>query len=293
MSGLIQPILVGQVTPTGSSRFTQTSANLSVNGVLLDVSFVVPASYTTKWDFLKKVYLNVTLRLGSGNGGAVALISDVPLYSALSKSDFDAGVSMNSTSFVEGSVARVSGYLDLGFFKMQSRDALEVTITASEKPSFVVNYTISSVFEKEMLNLFRVYSSCKPTGADQPYKNVTELYYIGDVVVNKAVAITDQMGATSVNIEDSIAFANATGALEFFTRFGKVYEEPYNLSQDLTFRCPTDDPDATILICQFAFYPENLDSNTSDFAAKRASLIEQIRTGDPEKYAYLAELGLV
>ena len=122
MNGNITTILNGVITSGGTqNRFTQTNANLSVNGFLFDVSFVMPSGYTGKWDFLKDIYVNITKRIGMGNGGAVALLSNVSLYDAMSYSDCEAGVSMSGTDFTAGNTCRISGYLDTGYFGMTSR----------------------------------------------------------------------------------------------------------------------------------------------------------------------------
>ena len=103
MNGTITTLLNCAVSKSGAqNRFNQTSANLAVNGFLFDCKFTVPANYTGKWDFLKEFYVNITKRIGAGNGGAVALLSNVSLYDILSYSDFVAGVSMISTSFEYG-----------------------------------------------------------------------------------------------------------------------------------------------------------------------------------------------
>ena len=67
MNGVITTILNGQLERNGLSRFTQTNANLMVNGLLVDLRFTVPTSYTDKWDFTKYLYLNLTKRIGSGD----------------------------------------------------------------------------------------------------------------------------------------------------------------------------------------------------------------------------------
>ena len=134
MNGNISPILTGTIVYGGTqNRWTQVNANLAVNGFLADVSFTMPSGYTGKWDFLKDIYVNITKRIGSGNGGAVALLSNVSIYSLMSESDFVAGVSMHGTDFTEDEVCRISGYLDVGYFAMSSRDALEITLNVADK----------------------------------------------------------------------------------------------------------------------------------------------------------------
>ena len=114
MNGTITTLLNGVVTKSGAqNRYTQTNANLSVNGFLVDISFTVPASYTGKWNFLKDWYVNITKRIGAGNGGSVALLSNVSLFDILSYSDFIAGVSMKGTDFTQSAIAHISGYADI------------------------------------------------------------------------------------------------------------------------------------------------------------------------------------
>ena len=123
MNGNITTLLNGVIASAGTqNRFTNTSANLSVNGILLDISFTMPNGYTGKWDFLKDVFVTVTKRIGSGNGGAIALLSNVSLYDYLAYSDYKKGVAMAGTDFTAGNVCRISGYLKIGFFAMTSRE---------------------------------------------------------------------------------------------------------------------------------------------------------------------------
>lgn len=297
MSSLIQTSLAGVINETSSNRFVQTSTNLSVNGCLVDFNFTVPASYTNKWDFLKDCYLSVLLRLGTDNGGSVNLISDVPVYDLVEYSDYLAGVSLSGTDFTQGKIARISGYLPLGFFVMNSRDALEVSLTVANKAKMPadtnVNFVVSTVYDSIEQNNFILYKSAKPTGADQPYKNVLKLFYSGDTPVNKNITTEDMLGSKSVNIEDAIALSNACGNFEFFTRFGKFYEDEFGLSQDLSFRVPTDDASATCLVIQYGFYPEVVHDNSADTNAQRDALIEKIRVSDSEKYDYLKSIGVI
>lgn len=293
---MITNILNGTLSRTGQTRHFETGANLTVQKFLFDVRFTVPESYTGKWDFLKEVLINSTLRLGADNGGAIPLVADVPLYDLLEYSDFKQGVSMESTVFEAGKEVRISGTLPIGYFRMSSRDALEMSlqvVDSSVLPSVNVEFVISSVYLNgdELAHLL-VYKSAKPTGADMPYKNVLEMYYTGEKTVNKQVSIVDQIGACPVNIEDAIARSNADGNFEFFHRFGNIYTEPYGVSQDLSVRCPIDDDNATILIVQYAFNSALLENNASDMVAEKASLMAKIKSSDPEKYNYLQLLGI-
>lgn len=297
MSSLVTPVLLYQLSANSQTRQVQTNTNLDFNALLVDVDFEVPADYEKKWDFLKDVYCQVMLRLGSENGGSIPLISDVPLYSLLEYSDYIAGVSMKGTSFTEGNTARISGKIPLGFYSMDARDALEVTISVSDKSNIPadkpVNIKLSTVYEKVEKNSFILYKNSRPTGADQPYKNVLKLFYSGEKTVNESVTLTDQLGSESVNIEDAIALSNAEGQFEFFTRFGKIYEDEYGLSQDLAFRCPTADSDAVVLVVQYGFYPSAMSGTSAIVDANYNSLLEKIRTQDSEKYNYLMNLGIV
>lgn len=295
MSQLITNILNGTFGPTGQTRFFETGANLSVQKMLFDVKFTVPQNYTGKWDFLKKVLISSTLRLGADNGGAIPLVSDVPLYDLEEYSDFIAGVSMESTTFTAGTVARISGMIPLGFFRMNSRDALEVSLQVTDQSVIPANvdFVISTVYQEgDMLSNLLVYKSAKPTGADMPYKNVLEMYYTGDQTVNKQVSVVDQLGACPIMIEDAIACSNAEGNFEFFHRFGRIYKDPYGVSQDLSVRVPTDDSSATVLVVQYAFNSALLQENAIDMNAEKNSLLAKIKTSDPEKYGYLQLLGI-
>lgn len=295
MNGTITTLLNCAVSKTGAqNRFNQTSANLAVNGFLFDVKFTVPSGYAGKWDFLKDFYVNITKRIGAGNGGAVALLSNVSLYDILSYSDYIAGVSMNSTSFTSGEEVRISGYADCGYFSMTSRDALEVTLNIGSKsnmPSADVLIEISAVFDKIQATEYKCYQSCKATGADQPYKNVLSIFYIGDGV-NADATVTDEIGVKSVNINSAIAMSNAEGRFEFFTKFGEIYKDQFGLSQDLSMRVPNN-ANPSILVVTYNFYPEETIKAIDDTIATRKALVEKIKNNEPDKYLYLVAIGAV
>lgn len=298
MTGLSTPVLTGQLQSTGQTRFNQTSANLSFNGLLIDVSFTVPASYNSGWDFLKELFLSVTLRLGKGDGGAIALVSNASLWGLINYSDYIAGVSLSGTDFKQDQVARISGYVDFGFYSMGSRDALEVSLSVADASSYEsisggIDFNLSTVHDKSTRQFFKMYQSSKPTGADQPYRNVQNVFYMGDDVVNKSASInTAVFGSQNVNIEDAIALSNATGNFEFFTRFGQLFEEEFGLSTDVTLRVPDDDAESELLIVQYGFFPEILLDSDSGVVSRRNALIEYIKTEDPNKYQYISELGI-
>jgi hypothetical protein len=294
MNGVITTILNGQLKKDGLSRFTQTNANLMVNGLMVDLSFVVPAGYSDDWDFTKYCYVNLTKRIGAGDGGSVALLNNVRLFDLLCYSDFIAGVSMSGTKFEEGELVRISGYVDLGFFVMSSRDALEVSLNISDiskMPSNSVNFEISSVFDKVEVPNYIVYQSSLPTGADQPYKDVLSLYYIGKGQ-NADVSVTDQTGNKNININSAIALSNSRGEFEFFTDFGELYHDVFELSQDLSFRCPLSQNDVSLLVKSYAFYPQETVDGLADMVASRDSLLEKIKNNDKQKYQYLQDLGI-
>lgn len=302
MASLITNLLNGTFGATGQTRFFETGANLKVEKTLFDFSFTVPATpqggtpYSGKWDFLKKVLITMTLRLGADNGGAIPLISDVPVYDILELSDFKAGVSMDSTTFTPETKVRISGVIPHGFFAMDSRDALEISLQVTDQSVIPadVSFTISTMYEEgDKLSYLIVYKAAKPTGADMPYKNVLEAYYTGAQEVNKIIDVVDQEGAKPVNIEDCIAASNAEGEFEFFKRFGRFYIDPYGLSQDLTMRVPNDDSNATLLIVQYAFNTALLQNNAADTTASRNALVAKIRVSDPEKYNFLQMIGAV
>ena len=300
-SSLISPLLTGQFTPTGQNRFTSTSTSLSENGILLDFSFIVPENYDGSWDFLKDFFLTVSYRIGIGNGSAIQLISSCSVYSLLALSDYLAGVSMESTKFEAGKKARISGYVDTGYFEMRSNDALEVTLiyggSASSRPAFNIDFTISNVFTQTLLVMLKTYQSCNPTGADQPYKNVLAVYYDSHTPTEKDAVIKDQLGNThAVSVPSAIAYSNSVGRFEFFTDFGELYKEPFQVSQDVTIKVPQNTSEgadvAEILIVGLAFYPELLLANASVSDSVRDSLLANIKESDGEKYKYLEYLGL-
>lgn len=294
MNGTITPILNGVIQKTGAqNRYNQTSANLSVNGFLFSVKFEVPASYTGKWNFLKDVYVNITKRIGSGNGGAVALLSNVSLYDILSYSDYVAGVSMQSSVFTEGEIAVISGFADCGFFTMSSRDALEVTVNIADKtniPTNDVTFEISAVFNQVMKTCYKCYQSAGATGADQPYKNVLEVFYIG-AGINADVVVQDEIGPKAVNINSAIALSNSIGRFEFFTDFGEVYKDQFGISQDISLRVPTTG-NPSILIVSYSFYPEETVNSLSDMVAAKNALLTKIKNNEPDKYLYLKAIGV-
>ena len=295
MNGTITTLLNGVVTKSGAqNRYTQTNANLSVNGFLFDISFTVPASYTGKWNFLKDWYVNITKRIGAGNGGSVALLSNVSLYDILSYSDFIAGVSMQGTDFTQNAIAHISGYADIGFFGMTSRDALEVTLNIGDKsnmPSNDVTFEFSAVFEKAGVTMYKTYQSANATGADQPYKNVLALYYVG-AGVNADAVINDEIGVKNVNIESAVALSNSQGRFEFFTDFGEIYKDQFDISQNISMRIPTNG-NPSIRVVGLAFYPEETVASLDDTLAMKNALIEKIKNEDPDKYLYLQTLGIV
>ena len=301
MASLITNILNGSLTSSGQTRFFETGANLKVEKFLFDFSFTVPATpeggtpYAGKWYFLKKVLITSTLRLGADNGGAIPLISDVPIYDLLELSDYKAGVSTDSTTFTPGEKVRISGVIPIGFFSMDSRDALEASLQVTDSsviPS-TVDFVISTVYEEgDQLSYLMAYKSARPTGADMPYKNVLEAYYTGEQVVNKQISVIDQEGAKPVMVEDAIALSNAEGQFEFFHRFGRFYCDPYGVSQDLTMRVPTDDSGSTILLVQYVFNSALLQNNAVDMNASKNALLAKIKTSDSEKYTFLQMLGI-
>lgn len=295
-SSLITTLLSATLNKNGATRFVQTNSNLTFNSLLLDFGFNFTEQSPASWDFLKKVFVSLTLRLGADNGGAIPLVSDIPAYDLLALSDYEGGVSIPLSNFVPGKVSRISGAIDLGFYVMTSRDALEVSVNCADVsmlPAESVTFALSTVYHQTMRQHFIAYTGAVPTGADMPYKNVLSAYYIGEKQLNKQIAITTQLGAMPVNIEDAIALANAVGRFEQFTRFAEVFRDAYGLSQDITLRVPTDDVDSTLLIKQCVFNPAMLASTESTAGAEKASLIAQIRENDSEKYKYLVAAGLI
>lgn len=296
MNSLSVPVLHCQLTQTGAQRFVQTSSALDVNGFCFDVSFDVPTGYTGGWGFLKNVFVNIALRIGGNSAGTqLALISNVPLYDILMYSDYVAGVSMSSTTFTAGQKARISGYLDIGFFSMGSRDALDVSISVGQAVSMPVDLSVNAIYRMALQACLMTYNTCKPTGADSPYTNVLQLFYCGDSnLVNDSAVIRDELGTKTVNVEDAIAYTNSVGQFEFFQRFGLLWEDVFGLSQDVSFRVPlVSGSDATILVKRFEFVEGLLLSNNESINAERESLVSKIRENDETKYNYLLQLGLV
>lgn len=292
-SPLITPVLTGIASNSSQAIFTQSNANLNVNGFLFDISFTVPEDYAGGWDFLKKWLVQISLRKGSGVGTQLALVSSVPLYSILAYSDYIAGVSMESTTFTEGSKARISGYLPIGFFGMGSRDALDVQLSLSELPGMAVNFSIGSVFAQIEKNNIAQYISMTPTGADQPIYNALEVYYVGtSTEVNDNAVVTDEEGVKTVNVESAIALSNSIGNFEFFTRFGRLWADTFGLSQNISARVPSTGS-GTVLVKTLSFQPDMLESNTDETIATRNALIAKIRNNSPEKYEYLVKLGAI
>lgn len=300
MNSLSTPVNVGAFTKNGSLRFNQTNSNLKMNGFCFDVKWIVQpdsagvVNQTKSWDFLRKMNVNIALRIGSGVGTQISLVSNVPLYDLLMYSDYVAGVSMRSTDFVEGEEARISGYIDLGFVGMGSRDALDVSVSLTEAWNMdtALNYAVNVIFKKSCSTLCYTYSECKPTGADSPYTNVIGLYYCGDNVENhESAVVRDDEGTKSINIEDAIAYSNAIGNFEFFTRFGCIYEDTFGISQDVSFRVPpVQNSLASILVKRIEFMPELYEANKDDSRAELASLLEKVKVKDANKYKYLMEI---
>ena len=160
---------------------------------------------------------------------------------------------------------------------------MEVTLNISDRtqfPSANVNFEICSCFHTVTATKYKCYQSNSATGADQPYKNVLEVCYVGNGV-NADFVVNQQVGGTqNTNINSAIAETNATGSFEFFTNFAKVYVEPFGLSQDVSLRCPnTNNP--SLLIVTLAFYPEETVNGVNNAVAERNSLISLIKTNDP------------
>lgn len=300
MNSLSTPVNVGAFVKNGSLRFNQTNSNLKINGFCFDIKWIVQddvsgeVNQTKSWEFLRKMNVNISLRIGSGVGTQISLISNVPLYDLLMYSDYVAGVSMRSTSFTVGELARISGYVDLGFIGMGSRDALDVSVSLTEawNANTALNFAVNAIYKKSCKTLCYTYSECKPTGADSPYTNVIGLYYCGDDIENNETAVCrDDEGTKSVNIEDAIAYSNSVGNFEFFTRFGCIYEDTFGISQDVSFRVPpVANSQASILVKRIEFMPELLKANTDDSKAELASLLEKVKVKDENKYKYLVEI---
>ena len=296
MNSSITQVLNGTIANGGSqNRFNATVSQLESNGFLFDISFTMPSGYTHKWDFLKDIFINITLRMGNtGNKSSCGLVSNARLYDLLSYSDFVAGVSMKGTDFTAGKLCRISGYIDNGFFKMQSTDALEISLNILDKANFPaadVSFTISSILNEIQATEFITYSSMDATGADQNYKNILNVFYIGSGVNAEAV-ITDETNPNNVNIASAIALSNAVGRFEFFTDFGEIYKEPFGLSQNCAIRCPNSN-NPSLLLRGYEFFPDRMEKALDETIAQRDALIEKIRQSDSDKFNYLVSLGII
>jgi|GEM_PF-6097340 len=294
-SALITTLLSGVVNGSSVSRFHETSSNLQINGWLFDVRYT-PAEGETGFDFLKDVYVSITERIGEGNGGAISFVNSVPLYDLLTYSDLSAGVAMQGVEFEAGKTSRISGFVKLGFVGMSGNDALECTLSLRSKdriPAGGFEFRISSVFRQVQATEFIVYDSAKPTGADQPYNDCKEIFYIGSEF-NTDVSVRDETGTNNVNIEDAVAYTNATGELEFFTRVGQIWGDIYDIGQNITLRVPVnaEDTAATVLLVRRAFAPDLLGKNAVEIGAERAAIIEKCRTQNPTKFEYLKAIGI-
>lgn len=299
---LISNLMSEKYQKGGNARFIQTSANLKVNSFLFDVRFnnsIEGNTGVTSWDFLKNFMVNIALRLGGGNGSAVNLVSNVPLYQILELSDEEAGVSMESTDFSKAGMQRISGEINIGYFGMGSRDALDVQVTVNPVGDTAnvtdVEFIISAVYENDKPTAILTLQSAKPTGADQPYTNVLRIFYDSPTFFNATATIKDKLSTQSVNLEDAIAHTNAVANFEFFTRFGKLFEDPYGLSRDVSFNIPKvpGADDGEVLIQSVAFFPELLEQNNTEDRANRDAYVAEIKANSAEKYQYLSMLGLV
>ena len=293
-SGIVTPLLIAHQNTTGQTRFLQTNSNLQLNGILIDVKATVKENGFTSWDFLKKIFLDVTMRSGFGNGTSIPMCNGLSLYDAMAFSDVVSGVSMESAEqlgFEVGETVRISGYLPIGFYKMDARDALEVQLQSSELPIQDFDVVVSSVYEGVSEPKILGYQTSTPTGADQPYKNVLALYYVGtDTIAQGQASITDMIGTKQVTIEDAIALTNATGRLEFFTRIGQLYADEFEISQDLSFRLPNGIT-GDVLVVQEFFFPEILESTVLIVDSNESAILEQVKQNEPDKYKYLKLTG--
>lgn len=307
---LSTPLLTAQLKKGGQLQFTQNSANLKVNGIMVGITLTVPQGVTSagtvSWDFLKNIALNVSLRKGTGIGGSTAIISNVSLNALMHYSDVVGGVALSSTDFASaaaGSTFEMSGYLPVGFFGMSANDALETYVNvigdlpesadASPVP-FLIDLQVSAIYVASAPNSVKTYQQTKPNGSDQPYTNVLEAFYIGKKS-NKVITLTDQLGSQNVAISSAMDFSNATGRVEFYSDIAQFYSDPFGLSQDMHFNCPEDTitTDAELLIVGYDFSPELAVDNSQQQNAQRENLVTLIRTKSPEKFKYLAVRGLV
>jgi len=289
---LSTPLLTCQLTSNGQRNFNQVNSNLKVNGAMVDVDFICPESYTSGWDFLKDIKLSLDLRRGKGTGGTSTIIQNVSLLNMLKYSDLIAGVSTEGTKWTAGKKVRISGILPIGFFAMGANDALETFLyNGSNSLPASVNVRISAIYTNTGYTVIKTYREALPTGADQPYKNVLGIFYMGKGDGVGQCSVTDQLGDQSINVSDAIAYSNATGELEFFTDIGQLYEEPYQISQNVHFTVPTTEAGASLLIVGLDFSPDLLERNDIEQSGQREALIDQIRVNDASKYEYLTYLG--
>ncbi|MCR5288878.1 MAG: hypothetical protein K6E51_02670 [Treponema sp.] len=298
MSQMLSTLLTGKFRADSERQFVGTSTTIKFNGFLFQLEFTQPDDYKEEQlvQILKAIQFNHAIRFGTSNGGNLAVISNLNARAVFLKGDELAGMSVKSVKVRAGRVTKLCAYLPIGYFSLGSRDALESQIqfigAYPENITSGITFKVSGVYKHEAVSVLTVYQLCKATGGDQPYKNVTEIDFIGDSKSRPNVTITDDIGSQSVDIDDAIALSNATQRFETFTEFGELYKDPYNMGQNVTFNCPAvASDDADLLVVGLAYYPDLLSQQAQETTAQKQSLLSKIAVNDQQKYQYLDALG--
>jgi hypothetical protein len=133
------------------------------------------------------------------------------------------------------------------------------------------------------------YKSFKSVGGEQAYRDVQGLFYIGEAK-EKNATIRDYTGSQTVNLRDSVAFANATGQVENFTNFGVLYTDPTGLSQDVAISLESGED---VLMFQEFFSFKKLVEGDSKIVREQEAVLQMIYASRPEKFEVLRQKGLV
>ena len=297
----INNMIIAEFSANTSARKIASQQNVKVNGILFDCEFTPTSAYLSgdKFAFYKSITVDLVLRRGGSNAGQNHLVIDsVSLYQLLNLSDYLAGVSVKATAsdeMVADSPFRISGYIDLGFFSMETTDTLDIELYTNTNLTVGGTVRVSSVYVRDQLAVLKKYSSALPTGSDQSYNNVLAIYGDSTNKMNGTVTVRDEVGGSlSVNIEDAIALSNAVGNFEVFTRFGELYSDPYGVGQNVTTKSPVEaNSDFELLIVGFIYDLDMLGNSASTWEANKSLLFTKIINQGGDKLDYLRALGIV
>jgi len=280
----------------GPSRFVGSQfSGLRANGIMFDV--ILTPDTGKEWDFddFKEIYVNCNLRRRDAD--ALQLLDNVRLYDILSYSDFVAGVSMALVGKVkEGTNEKeqpveISGYLGLGFFSLGLDESVELLVTGKPAGAHFKEVQIAArwVYIADQSQRIFGYKSLKSVGGEQAYRDVQGIFYLGPAQ-EKNATIRDYTGSQSVNLRDSVAFANATGRYEFFTEFGVLYSDPTGVSQDVAISL---DGAEDLLIYQEFFSMNKLIEGDSKVIREQEAVLQNIYASRKEKFDVLRQRGNV